>query len=82
MSKSDTPALDAWNAYYSTPAKVFQEAQRLRERAGHDEAQALYNAGRKKAKEIAQNLLNDGDSIDKIVRMTGLTREEVEGLRQ
>ena len=30
---------------------------------------------------VAKNLLSVGDSIDKIVAVTGLTREEVEGLR-
>ena len=29
---------------------------------------------------IAKNLLADGDSIEKIIKVTGLTREEVEGL--
>jgi hypothetical protein len=32
--------------------------------------------------EIAKKLLLEGDSIDKIVRMTGLTREEVENLKE
>ena len=31
--------------------------------------------------EIAKNLLNDGDAIDKIIKVTGLTRKEVESLR-
>ena len=29
---------------------------------------------------IAQNLLNIGDTVDKIIMVTGLTREEIEGL--
>jgi len=31
--------------------------------------------------EIARNLLEDGDSVEKVIKITGLTREEVEGLR-
>ncbi|MDR2713426.1 MAG: Rpn family recombination-promoting nuclease/putative transposase [Clostridiales bacterium] len=33
-----------------------------------------------KAKEIAQNMLSDGESIEKIIRYTELTREEIENL--
>jgi predicted transposase/invertase (TIGR01784 family) len=77
-------AIDAYRHITVTPE--FQEAERLRSKARHDEAQAVYNAerrGRQDEKfEIAKNLMRDGDSIDRIVRMTGLTREEVEGLRQ
>ena len=32
--------------------------------------------------EIARNLLEDGDSVEKIIRMTGLTAKEIEGLRE
>jgi hypothetical protein len=32
--------------------------------------------------EIAKNLMRVGDSMDKITDVTGLTREEIEGLRQ
>ena len=42
---------------------------------------SLYNAERKAKIEIARNLLNAGDSIDKIIKVTDLTRDEVEGLR-
>jgi hypothetical protein len=64
----------------------------LRVKASHDEAQALYNAERKGRAEgiaerekervlvIAKRLLGFGDPIDKIVTVTGLTREEVEKL--
>ena len=34
-----------------------------------------------KALAIAQNMMKDSESIDKIMRYTGLTREEVENLR-
>jgi predicted transposase/invertase (TIGR01784 family) len=46
----------AINAYHSVTASAeFREIERLREKAEHDEAQALYNAGRKaKALAIAE----------------------------
>ena len=31
--------------------------------------------------EIANNMLTDGESIEKIIKYTGLTREQAEGLR-
>ena len=31
-------------------------------------------------KQVARNLLSDGDPIDKIIKVTGLTREDIEGL--
>ena len=34
-----------------------------------------------KAKEMARKMLNLGDSIDKVVDVTDLTREEVESLK-
>ena len=61
-----------------------REAERMRSKARHDEAQALRNAEHKaernKAFEIAKNMMADGEPIDRIVKYTGLTREEIEGL--
>ena len=58
---------------------------RLRAKARHDEAQALYNAerkGKQKEKiEIAQNMKADGEQIEKIMRYTGLTKESIENLK-
>jgi predicted transposase/invertase (TIGR01784 family) len=54
----------------------FKEAERLRQKARLDEAQALQN----KAIKIAKNMLADGDTIEKVVRVTELPREEVEKL--
>jgi hypothetical protein len=71
-------AIGAYRQITVTPE--FKEAERLYAKARHDEAQALYNAERKKVIEIARILLLDGDSIDKVIRTTGLTREEVENL--
>ncbi len=65
-----------------TVTPEFQEAERLRSKARHDEAQAVFNAERKKAFEIARNLMDVDVPLDKIIKSTGLTREQVEGLRQ
>ena len=76
----------AIGAYRTVTATAeFREIERLRSRARSNEASALGNARRKaekaKAKEIAKKLLDGGDSIDKIIKVTGLTRGEVEALR-
>ena len=42
---------------------------------------ARRDARRERDIEIAINLLNAGDSVEKIILITGLTREEVYGLR-
>ena len=53
-------------------------------------AQIDYNSGMRKAKdegkiegkiEIARNMIADGESIEKIVRYTGLTKESIETLK-
>ncbi len=64
------------------------EIERLREKAGHDEAQALHTAelkgeikGRAKAKaEIAQNLIKTGMSIQKVAEVTGLEQSDTEAI--
>lgn len=76
----------AIDAYYTiTASSEFQERERLRAKARHDEAQALYNAKRIAAKEqsleIAQKLLGLGLSLEQISETTGLSLEEVEALR-
>jgi hypothetical protein len=78
---------EAINAYkHITVTPEFQEAERLRSKARHDEAQAVYHAERKERKdekfEIAKAMMADREPLDKIARYTGLTREEVEGLLQ
>lgn len=68
----------AINAYYTiTASSEFREKERLREKARHDEAQALYNA----RMEIARNMIADGEPIEKIVRYTGLAKESIENLK-
>lgn len=84
----------AINAYYSiTASDEFREIERLREKARHDEAQALYHAeqkGRSKGKqegisernvEIARAMLANGEPIDKIMHYTDLSKEKIEELR-
>ena len=75
----------AIDAYYTiTASSEFRERERLYEKARHDEAQALHNAGKnaekKKSIEIAKNALQMNMSIDDIVRLTGLTPDEVKKL--
>ncbi len=69
----------AINAYYTiTASSEFREKERLRAKARHDEAQALYNA----RKEIAQKLLKRNRPVDEIAEDTGLTYEEIDALRR
>ena len=76
-------AITAYRQITVTPE--FQEAERLRSKARHDEAQALWNerhkAEREKAIEIAVRMLKRNRPINEIVEDTGLTHEEVEGLK-
>lgn len=62
----------------------FREKERLREKARHDEAQALYHAEQKGANrrniEIAWNLLKMNLPLDQISKATGLTIAEIEKL--
>jgi len=72
-------AISAYNSVVVSPE--FREAERLRAKARHDEASALHNAEKKKAIEIAKKLLKRGRPIDEIMEDTGLTRAEIEALR-
>ena len=85
------PTMDqAINAYYTiTASPEFREVERLREKARHDEAQALYHAEQKGIQkgiaegrlEIARAMIADGEPVEKIKRYTDLTSEEIERLR-
>ena len=69
----------AINAYYMiTASSEFRELERLREKARHDEAQALRN----RSVEIARKLLKRNRPINEIVEDTDLSYEEVENLRR
>ena len=75
----------AINAYYTiTASSEFREKERLRAKARHDEAQALYNARREAKREekfeIARNLRKMGMPFDQIIKATDLTLNEIEKL--
>ncbi|MCL2152592.1 MAG: Rpn family recombination-promoting nuclease/putative transposase [Oscillospiraceae bacterium] len=72
----------AIGAYRTVTATAeFREIERLRSLARNNEASALGNARRKEKAEIAQKLLNRNRPIEEIVEDTGLTREEIETIR-
>ena len=70
-------------------APEFREMERMRSKARHDEAQALYHARREGRNEgrnegmfdVARNALQMKMPVRDIVKLTGLTPVEVEGLR-
>ena len=72
----------AINAYYTITAQSeFRERERLWAKARHNEAAALRHARTQQTIEIAKKLLKRHRPIDEIIEDTGLTREEVERLR-
>lgn len=83
LKKMEVPMMNqAINAYYTiTASSEFREIERLREKARHDEAQALYHAKRERDIEIARNLLKINLPLEQIAVATGLTSEEVNRLR-
>ena len=88
----EVPAMNqAINAYYRiTASPEFRELERMREKAGHDEAQALHHAEQKGRAEgraesmlkMAQAMLSDGEPLNKILRYTGLTAEELNAINR
>lgn len=83
IQELEVPEMEqAINAYYTiTASSEFREKERLREKARHDEAQALYHAKQEGKLEIARAMIADGEPAEKIERYTGLTAEEVKCLR-
>lgn len=83
IKEMEVPVMSqAINAYYMiTASSEFREKERLRAKARHDEAQALYNADRNAKIGIARNMIEDGEPIEKIIRYTGLTKESIENLK-
>ncbi len=83
IKEMEVPVMSqAINAYYTiTASSEFREKERLRAKARHDEAQALYNARKERDIEIAKKLLKRNRPVDEIVEDTGLTYQEVEDLR-
>ena len=76
-------AVEAYRHITVTPE--FKEAERLRSKARHDEAQALYNAERNAERnrsfEIAKNMIMNNESTEKILMYTGLSLTDLETLR-
>ena len=91
IKKMEVPTMNqAINAYYAiTASSEFREIERLREKARHDEAQALHHAKQEGIQEgasvrnieIARTALQMNMVLDDIMKLTGLTREEILTLR-
>ena len=64
-----------------TGSQEYQELERMRDKARHDEAQALGNARRQALRETAKRLLALGNPVDKISAVTELSCEEIESLK-
>jgi len=72
----------AINAYQKiTATDEFKERERLRHYARINEASAIDEAEQRKAESIARNALQMNMPTSDIVKLTGLTHEEVENLR-
>ena len=79
-------AISAFKSIVVSPE--FREIERMREKAGHDEAQALLHATQKGRQEgrqevmyaVAQKLLGISRPMDEIMLVTGLPRDELERL--
>ena len=82
IKEMEVPVMSqAINAYYTiTASSEFREKERLRAKARHDEAQALYNARHEEKLGFARNMKADGEPIEKIARYTGLSKESIEEL--
>ena len=82
IKEMEVPVMSqAINAYYTiTASSEFREKERLRAKARHDEAQALYNADRNAKIGIARNLLEMNLPHDQIAKATDLTLEEISKL--
>ncbi len=71
----------AISAYYTiTASSELREKERLRAKARHDEAQALYNARLEEKIGFARNMKADGEPIEKIARYIGLAKGDIENL--
>lgn len=81
-------AIDAYNTIKTS--RDFQDLERRRVMASHDEAQALYNAARKAKAEgkaeaamvMVSNALDMKMPISDIVKLTGLSQDEVLKLKE
>jgi hypothetical protein len=77
-------AIEAYRGITASPE--FQELERMRSKTRHNEASALANARRegerRAALNAAGNALKLSIPIDGIVKITGLSRKEIENLQQ
>jgi predicted transposase/invertase (TIGR01784 family) len=71
-------AINAYNTITVSPE--FKELERLRSLARHNEASALRNAREERAIEIARNALQMNLPVESVVKLTGLSFEEVKKL--
>ena len=96
MKFLDVKTEDELNVLAEKSPIMKKAAVRLMELSADEKARQLYEARLKEQRdnyareqgavkqaifEIAKNLLDDGDSIDRIVKITGLTYAEIESLR-
>ena len=83
IKEMEVPVMSqAINAYYTiTASSEFREKERLRAKARHDEAQALHNARKERDIEIARNALKMNMSVDDIMKLTGLSRQQIEDIK-
>ena len=76
-------AIDAFHSITVSPE--FREIERLYAKARHDEAQALRHARLEERFEntraIAKNFLLEGVPLETVIKATGMSRDEVEKLR-
>ena len=79
IKEMEVPVMSqAIDAYYTiTASSEFRERERLRAKARHDEAQALYNTERKAKIEIARNALKKNIPVEEVSDITGLSCEEI-----
>lgn len=61
---------------------MIREILEMRSKARHDEASRLYQAEMKGKEDVAKNLLEMDMPIEKIVKATGISVEEIEKLKQ
>ena len=83
IKEMEVPVMSqAINAYYTiTASSEFREKERLRAKARHDEAQALHNARKERDIEIVRNALKMNMSVDDIMKLTGLSRQQIEDIK-
>lgn len=83
IKEMEVPVMSqAISAYYTiTASSEFCEKERLHAKARHGEVQALYNARKERDIGIAQNMIADGEPVEKIVRYTDFAKESIEKLK-